>query len=65
MSDEIAQTKMPEHGGITIIPQPRLTKIPGELPKLKSESHVEDLTKLSKPQLLELRDRQLKVLANK
>lgn len=48
-----------------MIPRPKLTRIPGELPTSKADTYTQDLTKLTRPQLLELRDRQMKLLENK
>lgn len=47
------------------IPRPNLTKIPGELPKSKPDRYVDDLSKLTKVQLLEIKNREEKLLSNK
>ncbi|XP_075145712.1 RNA polymerase II subunit M [Haematobia irritans] len=47
------------------IPRPTLTRIPGEMPKAQRESHVKDLTKLTHLELLEIKEREAKLLANK
>lgn len=48
-----------------MIPRSKTGKIPGELPKAKPDQYVKDLNKLSRFELIELQDRQMKLLANK
>lgn len=48
------------------VPGPRQTKVPGLMPPLKDKAtHITDLGKYSVPELIELRDRQKHMLANK
>lgn len=44
---------------------PLVKKIPGELPKTPQEKYIKDLTKLEKIQLLEIKEREEKLLAKK
>lgn len=41
---------------------PHLSRIPGELPKIKPEKYFEDLSTLEKPKLLEIKDREEQIL---
>lgn len=45
---------------------PRQMKVPGLLPQIKEkDTHLTDLSKYDVPELIELRDRQKHLLANK
>ncbi|XP_055384425.1 DNA-directed RNA polymerase II subunit GRINL1A [Condylostylus longicornis] len=48
-----------------IILRPKLTKIPGELIKTKADKFTQDLSKLTKAQLLEIKEREEKLLSKK
>ncbi|XP_013106093.2 uncharacterized protein LOC106086109 [Stomoxys calcitrans] len=47
------------------IPRPILNRIPGEMPKAQKECHVKDLTKLTQIELMDIKEREAKLLANK
>lgn len=48
------------------VPSQRDTKVPGLMPPLKDKAtHLTDLGKYTVPELIELRDRQKHMLANK
>lgn len=47
------------------IPRPTLHRIPGEMPVAQKETHVKDLTKLTQLELLDIKEREAKLLANK
>ncbi|XP_036332966.1 uncharacterized protein LOC118744212 [Rhagoletis pomonella] len=47
------------------LPRPTLNRIPAKAPTIKQDNAVKDLTKLSRLELLDLKERQSKLLANK
>ncbi|XP_053969859.1 uncharacterized protein LOC128871801 [Anastrepha ludens] len=50
---------------MTSLPRPPLNRIPAVAPTIKQDNAVKDLTKLSRLELLDLKERQNKLLANK